>query len=582
MRHRGTSALFSDDRPFRWRGQQVQVACPNRDTRRCEARATPPCSDSPHRPRGLEGTKRAVALATLALLAACGSGSKGDPGEPQGGGTGGGPPGGAPGGPYTLKVKIAGDGQVTGGAIACGTACATTLASGTIAILTASSGAASLFTGWTGCDQDLGFSCQVSLTADREVGASFVPCASCAVAAPIGGAVQAGIGPAGGRLSSPGGALAMVVPADAVASTTTFSIQAVENRAPGGRGTAFELLPSGALAKPVTLTFGYSDFEALGAAPALLGIAYQGADGAWRRVPSTVDATARTIQASVDHFTIFSVVTSLRLNPAAASVASGGQQVFWLDECFETQLLSPPVSHFRCEGSGAPNIAGYTVLGWSVNGLPGGSAALGFIDSGTEAVALYTAPVTSLTPFTVTVGVRLREDATGMAYLLVAEVVIGDPYAIVGTLRLTGGAGYVGTVDVLQRSIFMTLPNAVVHIDRYEDQFRTCTYDPSTWGLPLLSSIFQPGASDVLGGTYALGGMYSSLLNTTETCTDRTTGEVKTGTYPYGHQIAWGGSGSQEFPGNLYRPNQAHSGEWVGPDGQGYAWSFMVVPRSGK
>jgi hypothetical protein len=549
------------------------------NTRHCEVRAMPPYSGTPHRPRGLEGTTRAVALAMLALLAACGSGSKGGPGEPQGGGTAGGPPGGTPGGSYALKVKIAGDGQVTGGAIACGTACATTVASGTIAILTASSGPASLFTGWSGCDQDLGLTCQVSLTADREVGASFVPCASCAVAGPIGGAVQAEIGPAGGRLSSPGGGLAMVVPAGAVASTTVFSIQAVENRAPGGRGSAFQLLPSGPLAKPVTLTFGYSDFVALGAEPALLGIAYQGADGAWRRVPSTVDTTARTIQASVDHFTIFTVVAALRLNPAAASVASGRQQVFYLDECFETQMLTPPVSHFRCEGSGAPNIAGYTVLGWSVNGVPNGSAALGTIDPDADAVALYTAPTTSVTPLAVTVGVKLREDVTGMVYLLVAEVVIGDPNAIVGTLRLTGGVGYVGTMDVFQRSVFMTLPNAVVHIDRYEDQFRTCTYDPSTWGLPLLSAAFEPGSSDPLGGTYQLGSIYSSLLNTTETCTDRR-GEVTTNVYPYGHQIQWGGS--QEFPGTLYRPNQAHSGEWVGPDGQGYAWEFMVVPRSGN
>jgi len=547
-----------------------------------------PTPGSLRRPPGLKGTTRAVALAMLALLAACGSGSKGGSGAPQGGGPGGGPPGSPPGGPYALKVKVTGDGLVTGGAIACGTACATTLASGTIAILTASPGAASLFMGWTGCDQDLGLSCQVSLSANREVGASFVPCASCAVAAPIGGAVQAAIGPAGGRLSSPGGALALVVPADAVASTTTFSIQAVENRAPGARGTAYQLLPSGSLAKPVTLTFSFTDFEALGAAPALLGIAYQGTDGAWRRVPSTVDTTARTIQAAVDHFTIFSTVTSLRLNPGAASVGSGGKQVFWLDECFETQLVSPPVSHFRCDGAGAPNIAGYTVLGWSVNGVPGGSAALGTIDGGTEATALYTAPATPPTPATVTVGVRLREEATGAVYLLLSEVVVGDPYALVGTLRLTGmgspfGRGYVGAVDFFQRSIFLTLPNAVARIDRYEDSFRTCTYDPSTWGLPLLTAVFEPGDSPTLGGTYQLGGMASSLLNTTETCTDRTTGEVTTHAYPYGHQISWSNNNQdmvpQEFPGSLSRTNQLYSGEWVNVDGQGFAWSFMVVPR---
>jgi hypothetical protein len=484
-------------------------------------------------------------------------------------------------------VSFSGTGRVVGPGIDCGSACSTTLETGALAVLTAVPDPGATFAGWTGCDENLGRSCAMKMTADRNVSASFTACSDCAAAKPIGAAAQADIGPEGGTLASPGGGLTLVVPPDAVTTTTTFSIQPMTNRAPGGRGTAYELLPSGALAKPVTLRFAYDDFQAMGSAPAMLGIAYQGSDGGWRRVPATLDAAAHTLEASVDHFTVFGPFLSLHLTPATAAVPAGnGSVLFFVDQCLETQLVNPPVSHIDC-GGGSSSIAGYTVLDWSVNGVPWGNGVVGTIVGNGQAVS-YNAPAVAPTPSVVTVSVRLQDVATQMVTALLAEVEIGDALpALRGIVRFLGpatpdGSGYTGFIDVRQASVFMNMTGSTWVIKGYEDSTRTCTYEPSTFPIPTLTAAFDPGHGDYFGDTYAVEGFYSALQATTETCISKSpTGESGSRFVPT-DQMYWtviGPDGTHpEFPGSLTSVDEMHSGEWVNPDGQVLSWIVYVVP----
>jgi uncharacterized repeat protein (TIGR02543 family) len=78
---------------------------------------------------------------------------------------------------YTLTVLKAGTGTgtVTGGGISCGAACSAVLVSGTAVTLTATADAGSTFASWTGCDSSAGATCDVTVTADRTVTATFDP-----------------------------------------------------------------------------------------------------------------------------------------------------------------------------------------------------------------------------------------------------------------------------------------------------------------------------------------------------------------------------------------------------------------------
>ncbi|HEU4384319.1 MAG TPA: hypothetical protein VFR85_12580 [Anaeromyxobacteraceae bacterium] len=79
---------------------------------------------------------------------------------------------------YTLNVVKSGTGTGTvtsGGAINCGATCSTTLAYGTAVTLTASPDVGSTFGVWVGCDTALGPTCNLTMTGDRIVTATFIP-----------------------------------------------------------------------------------------------------------------------------------------------------------------------------------------------------------------------------------------------------------------------------------------------------------------------------------------------------------------------------------------------------------------------
>jgi hypothetical protein len=76
-------------------------------------------------------------------------------------------------GTFALTVSKTGAGTVTGTGITCGTDCAEVYASGTVVVLTATPDSGSSFGGWSGCDTPSGFSCTLTMNANRAVTASF-------------------------------------------------------------------------------------------------------------------------------------------------------------------------------------------------------------------------------------------------------------------------------------------------------------------------------------------------------------------------------------------------------------------------
>lgn len=147
------------------------------------------------------------------------------------------------------------------------------------------------------------------------------------VASPAGEVVNAPIGPEGGTLESADKRIRVQIPAGALTTRQTLSVQALDKSyCPGGVGTAFRLLPHGlTFAKPVTISWQYTDADISGSAPVWLRVAYQTSKGDWHSpVTNSLDTTAKGVTVQTTHFSDWSLFQTLHLDPAQAVVVPGG------------------------------------------------------------------------------------------------------------------------------------------------------------------------------------------------------------------------------------------------------------------
>ena len=165
---------------------------------------------------------------------------------------------------------------------------------------------------WAGLFATLLFSCQKNNTT-TEVPEQPTP-NPVGIVTPVGTpdsepASQKTIGPEGGTLSSTDGRINVTVPAGAVASSQTFSIQSISNHNPLGEGAAYRLLPHGvSFSKPVTIEFEYSDEAVKNTLPEALGIAYQDEAGIWQAQGGVVlNKSAKTVKVTTTHFSDWSL-----------------------------------------------------------------------------------------------------------------------------------------------------------------------------------------------------------------------------------------------------------------------------------
>jgi hypothetical protein len=133
---------------------------------------------------------------------------------------------------------------------------------------------------------------------------------------PQGAATTQMIDATGGSVTSADGRITLNIPAGALGTATTVTIQPITNTTPNGIGLGYRLQPEGTtFGVPVSLTFHLSDAEALA-----LGSTYvttQHADGLWYSEPDQQrDSTAQTVGVSTSHFSDWTLAQTLQLQPA--------------------------------------------------------------------------------------------------------------------------------------------------------------------------------------------------------------------------------------------------------------------------
>ena len=249
-----------------------------------------------------------------------------------------------------------------------------------------------------------------------------------AVGTPLGETLSVRIDGTGGSVSSADGSLKLTIPAGALGGPTTLGIQPVTNTAPGGGGTSFKLTPDGiTFAKPVQLTYRYSDEDLVGTSADALGVAFQQADGTWRMLQSTVDRGAKTVSVNTTHFTAWSMVKGFQLLPKQATVKPGGSVALKAVVCYAPVVGDDELQPlgYRCDSEGedlAPLLPINPVGNWSVNGMPGGNGAVGTVAAADSRSAAYTAPAQAPSANPVAVGAEVQ--ATNGKVLLVANITV--------------------------------------------------------------------------------------------------------------------------------------------------------------
>jgi hypothetical protein len=271
---------------------------------------------------------------------------------------------------------------------------------------------------------------------------------------PTGVATSQTIGPAGGIVSTLDGKISLTFPANALPSDTDIVIQPITDEAPGGLGNSYRLEPEGAtFAQPVEVAFSYTDADLLGSSTDALGIAYQDDEGFWHQPTATLDPARREIKVQTTHFSGFSALLGLQLQPGEATVKVGKSVELRVVSCERVD-----------EGDGLVTLVGTCKENnrvfnrsseWSVNGTRGGSATMGRVTVG-AGMATYTAPLQKPpeTANPVMVSTKIT-DKEGKKTLLVSNIKVVDAdvgwsgtisYTMSGTKTITdSGSGADGS-----------------------------------------------------------------------------------------------------------------------------------------
>jgi len=136
------------------------------------------------------------------------------------------------------------------------------------------------------------------------------------------------IGAQGGVVASPDGRIQVTIPAGALSTNTTISVQPLKNTCSGGIGLNYRLLPHGTqFAKPVTIKFSYAQYIDSISSPDALVIAFQDEKGIWK-IPqgSAVDKANKTVTIQTSHFSDWGLMKYLALEPVYW-VLSAGERV---------------------------------------------------------------------------------------------------------------------------------------------------------------------------------------------------------------------------------------------------------------
>jgi hypothetical protein len=147
------------------------------------------------------------------------------------------------------------------------------------------------------------------------------------VGTPAGEAITANIGPAGGSIESEDKRIRIDIPAGALASSQTISVQPITNHCPSGQAEAFRLTPHGLqFAKPATITFQYTDSDLEGTFAEALAIAWQTDEGVWQTFAANqVDTLSKQLSVQTTHFSDWGIFKSVFIDPKESYIDPGKQ-----------------------------------------------------------------------------------------------------------------------------------------------------------------------------------------------------------------------------------------------------------------
>jgi hypothetical protein len=195
-----------------------------------------------------------------------------------------------------------------------------------------------------------------------------------AIGSPVGEAQTKEIGTAGGSITSPDGRITLTIPGGALSSSTSISIQPIENTIPLGIGLSYDFLPNGQqFAKPVIVTLHYNNDELSGTAPELLELGYQNNLNVWKGTGNLqINKTAQTVSASIKHFSRWSFYAIFKMTPE--------QKTILVNQTASLQVMKLPYSEDPDPNNmeellhtlGQPQlVAADKVSNWLVNGQQG-------------------------------------------------------------------------------------------------------------------------------------------------------------------------------------------------------------------
>lgn len=140
----------------------------------------------------------------------------------------------------------------------------------------------------------------------------------------IGNAVQKEIGAAGGSIQSADGVIKITVPAGALESTASFSVQEVENTLET-RAKSYRLRPEGVnFKKPVTVTYNYASIDLGSIDPRLLFLAFQDKDGYYYSANKTKgNLNNNTLTVETTHFSDWTFYSRYDLELTDARIENG-------------------------------------------------------------------------------------------------------------------------------------------------------------------------------------------------------------------------------------------------------------------
>src|SRR5262249_9591400 len=155
----------------------------------------------------------------------------------------------------------------------------------------------------------------------------------------------------------------------------------------------------------------------------LLAITFQDASGYWHVPPDqSADAAAGTVSVATSHFSDWSLLQDVQIQPSSASVRNDTSQALSLIVCLrEEQAMQSDGPRYICREGESRR---YAVSAWMVNGITGGNATLGTIASAGPGSAIFQAPHRAPKPNTVQVAAELH-GGTAKA-LVFASVTIYD------------------------------------------------------------------------------------------------------------------------------------------------------------